>query len=114
MDGHLISLVHIEAGAKGKLFGTFANHEAPIDAPDIHAQTTTIADVVATDDHLSFSVPGAGGSFDGHWDAATASWVGIFQYGKDGWKSTLALKRTDLTSLPPAARPTLPPVLIQS
>jgi len=105
MDGHLISLVHIEAGAEGKLFGTFANHEAPLDAPDIHAQTTTIADVVTTDDHLSFSVPGAGGSFDRHWDAAKASWIGMFQYGKGGWRSKLDLKRTNLTSLPPAALP---------
>ena len=104
IDGHTISLVHIETGANGKLFGTFANHEAPLDAPDSHAQTTAIVDVVATGDHLSFSVPGAGGSFDGHWDTAKASWIGIFQYGKDGWKSKLDLKRTDLTSLPPAAR----------
>ena len=104
IDGHTISLVHIEAGADGKLFGTFANHEAPLDAPDVHAQTTAIADVAATDDHLSFSVPGAGGAFDGHWDAAKADWIGIFQWGKGGWKSTLDLKRTNLTSLPPAAR----------
>ena len=105
IDGHTISLVHIEAGTDGKLFGTFANHEAPLDAPDIHAQTTAITDVAATDDHLSFSVPGAGGAFDGHWDAAKASWIGIFQWGKGGWKSTLDLKRTDLTSLPPAPPP---------
>ena len=105
IDGHTISLVHIEAGADGKLAGTFASHEAPLDAPDVHAQTTAITDVVATDDHLSFSVPGAGGTFDGHWDAAKASWIGIFQWGKGGWTSTLDLKRTDLTALPPAARP---------
>ena len=105
IDGHTISLVHIDAGADGKLFGTFANHEAPLDEPDVHAQTTAITDVAATADHLSFSVPGAGGAFDGHWDAAKASWIGIFQWGKGGWKSTLDLKRTDLTSLPPVAHP---------
>lgn len=105
IDGHTISLVHIEADSDGKLFGTFANHEAPLDAPDFHAQTTTITDVVATDDHLRFSVPGAGGEFNGIWDAAKASWIGTFQWGKGGYKSTLNLTRTDLTSLPPAAHP---------
>jgi CubicO group peptidase (beta-lactamase class C family) len=105
IDGHTITLVHIEAGADGKLFGTFSNHETPLDAPDFHAQKTTIADVVVTNDHLSFSVPGAGGEFDGTWDAAKVSWIGTFQWGKKGYKSTLDLTRTDLTSLPLAAHP---------
>ena len=105
LDGHLISLVHIQAGADGKLTGTFASHEAPLDKPDVHAQTTAIADIVASDDHLTFSVPGMGGAFDGDWDAAKASWIGIFQWGRGGYKSTLNLKRTDLASLPPAPPP---------
>lgn len=108
IDGHEISLVHIETGADGKLAGTFASHEAPLDAPDVHAQISPITDIVATDDHLGFSAPGVGGHFEGRWDAAKASWVGIFQWGqwgKGGYKSTLDLKRTDLTSLPQAPPP---------
>ncbi len=105
IDGHIVSLAHIEAGAGGKLAGTFAIHETPLDKPDIHAQTNPIEDITATDDHLTFSVPGINGAFDGRWDTTKASWTGIFQWGKGGYKSTLDLKRTDLTSLPPAPPP---------
>jgi CubicO group peptidase (beta-lactamase class C family) len=105
IDGHLVSLVHIETGSDGKLVGTFASHEAPLDTPDFHALKTTIDDVVATDDHLSFSILGNSGLFDGRWDSAKASWIGTFQWGKGGYVSHLNLKRTDLASLPPAAVP---------
>ncbi len=105
IDGHIVSLAHIAAGPDGKLIGSFAIHETPLDKPDVHAQTTAIEAVAATDDHLTFSVPGIGGAFDGRWDAAKASWIGTFQWGKGGYKSTLDLKRTDLVSLPPAPPP---------
>ncbi len=106
IDGHIVTLVHIEAGAGGKLDGTLASHEAPLDQPDVHAQTSAIDEITANDAHLSFSAPGIGGHFDGRWDPAKASWIGTFQWGKaGGYKSTLDLKRTDLTALPPAPPP---------
>ncbi len=105
IDGHLVSLVHIEAGADGKLAGTFASHEAPLDAPDARALESAITDIQATTDHLSFTVLGNSGLFDGRWDDGKKAWVGTFQWGKDGYKSSLSLSRTDLASLPGAARP---------
>ena len=100
IDGHLISLVHIERAADGALTGTFASHEAPLTGPDLHALKTALADVAATGDHLSFDVPGNGGIFDGKWDDGKKAWAGTFQWGKGGYVSTLALSRTDMQSLP--------------
>lgn len=105
IDGHLISLVHIEQAAGGTLTGTFASHEAPLTAPDGRALKSPIAHVAATADHLSFTVPGNGGLFDGRWDDAGKAWVGTFQWGEGGYKSKLDLSRTDMQSLPAAATP---------
>ena len=63
IDGHIVSLAHIEAGADGKLTGTFAIHETPLDAPDIHATTTPIDDVQpATGSTTTTCTTGSGGT----------------------------------------------------
>jgi CubicO group peptidase (beta-lactamase class C family) len=105
IDGHLVSLVHVERGTDGSLTGTFASHEAPLTRPDFSALKCPIANVAATSDHLAFTVPGNSGIFDGHWDDARKAWVGTFQWGKGGYKSTLVLQRTDMQSLPAAPVP---------
>ncbi len=107
IDGHLISLVHIERAVDGHLTGTFASHEAPLAYPDATALRSAITDVVAADDHLHFIVPGNGGIFDGQWNPGQKAWAGTFQWGKGGYRSTLSLARTDMTSLPAEPSPTL-------
>lgn len=105
IDGHLISLVHIERAADGRLTGTFASHESPLTAADPHALKSPLSDITATDDHLAFKVPGNGGIFDGGWDDGKKAWTGRFQWGEGGYVSPLALSRTDTQALPEAPAP---------
>lgn len=105
IDGHTVSLVHIEHAADGHLIGTFASHEAPLTIPDAGALTSPIANIVAGADHLGFTVPGNSGIFDGQWNTDKKAWIGTFQWGENGYKSTLSLSHTEMASLPAAPAP---------
>lgn len=97
IDNHLLSLVHIEKKADG-YNGTFEDHEQPVNASDAHT-INPLSHIEATPDHLAFEVPMIGGYFDGTWSETDQQWIGTFQWGKDGYKSQLSLKRTDATTL---------------
>ena len=97
IDGHLISLVQLNRAADGTLTGTFESHDTPQAAPAVRA---ALANITASDDHLTFEVPANSGLFDGRWDRASEAWVGSFQWGKGGYKSALSLRRTNIQSLP--------------
>jgi hypothetical protein len=101
IDNHLRSLIRIEKAKDGTYTGTYSSHEQPLDKPDAHAVTgAPLARISATPDHLNFEVPAIGGArFDGKWDAASRQWTGTFQWGKDGYKSLLNLRRTDAATL---------------
>jgi len=101
IDNHLLSLIRIQKTSDGSYTGTFTDHEQPLGKPDDHAVTDVpISHILATPDHLSFEVTAIGGAlFDGEWDNTARQWAGTFQWGKDGYRSQLRLKRTDATAL---------------
>lgn len=101
IDNHLQSLIRIVKAPDGTYTGTYSSHEQPLDTPDAHAVTDApLTHISATPDHLNFEVPAIGGAlFDGKWDAAGRQWTGTFQWGKDGYTSSLNLRRTDAATL---------------
>lgn len=101
IDNHLWSLIRIVKAPDGTYTGTYSSHERPLDTPDAHAVIDApLTHISATPDHLNFEVPAIGGAlFDGKWDAAGRQWTGTFQWGKDGYTSSLNLRRTDAATL---------------
>ena len=67
-------VVHVKAGADGKLEGEFLS-------PDQGPRGFALGDVKLAADHFSFAIPIIQGSFDGKWDAAKSAWVGQFKQG---------------------------------
>lgn len=83
--------VHIEAADDGTLRGT-------MDSLDQGAHGIALAEIAATPDSLSFTVPAVGGKFQGRWDAGKKAWSG--QWSQGG--SSLPLV---LTAAPPVPAP---------
>jgi CubicO group peptidase (beta-lactamase class C family) len=75
---HLKLLLHIERGDAGKLSGT-------IDVPAQAIRGLPLAAITVSDGKLRFSVPGAGATYQGQWDAAAKSWQGQWSQAGSNW-----------------------------
>ena len=73
--GQLHVVAHIKRGADGTLGGT-------LESVDQNDAMIPIGSVDATPDHLHFTVPSVGGSYDGAWTEATKEWTGTWTQGQ--------------------------------
>ncbi len=73
--GQLHVVAHLKRGSDGKLTGT-------LESVDQGDAIIPIGSVDATPDHLHFTVPNVGGSYDGAWTEATKEWTGTWTQGQ--------------------------------
>jgi pimeloyl-ACP methyl ester carboxylesterase len=73
--GQLHLVLHLTRGSDGKLTGLLES----IDQGDAKIP---LGAVDATPDHLTFTVPAVGGSYDGAWDEARKQWTGTWTQGQ--------------------------------
>lgn len=90
--------VHVRPAPAGGLQGT-------IDSLDQGTNGMALADVAAEPDTLSFTVPVIAGSYFGHWDQASSSWIGTWS------QAGMALPLTLAAGGPPSAPAAQPPAL---
>lgn len=91
--------VHLQAGADGKLTGS-------LDSLDQKAKGLPLADIMATDTSLHFTLPTLGGRYEAQWDGASQSWTGHWSQG--GATLALNLNRTPFAALAAPRRPQVP------
>jgi uncharacterized protein len=84
-------VLRLDQGASGAWSGA-------LESLDQGGRGLPVADVAATPDSLSFTVPAAHSRFEGHWDAAANAWTGTWSQGA----RSIPLS---LVAGPPAARP---------
>lgn len=75
LAGQLHIIVHITKSTDGLNSGS-------LESPDQGTFVMPAANVEATPNHLTFSIPKIGGSYEGTWDAGTKSWVGTWHQGQ--------------------------------
>lgn len=91
-------VVHVKAGADGKLEGELVS-------PDQSPRGFPLSDVKLAGDTLTFGVPEIYGAYQGKWDAARKAWVGAWKQGPASLPLTLEQGEAAAPAPPPAAKP---------
>ncbi len=93
--GQLHVVIHLEKGGDGQWHGVLRS-------VDQGNSQIPIGEVDATPDHLKFTVPKIGGSYDGAWDDAKHQWTGTWSQGGN---LPLVLHRATAADTAPQKRP---------
>ena len=91
-------VVRVKATAAG-------GYEGELVSPDQSPKGIAMGEVTMAGDHLTFSVPLIGASFDGKWDPAAKAWSGQFKQGPANLPLTLAPGDIPTPSAAPAPPP---------